>query len=57
MELNIPTGLPLLYGFDAKLNVKSRSYLASKEEVEQRLKMYEERRLGKRIVDTHAEAR
>jgi len=33
VNLNIPTGIPLVYEFDAELNVVSRRYLASAEEL------------------------
>ncbi|MCB5253975.1 MAG: 2,3-bisphosphoglycerate-dependent phosphoglycerate mutase, partial [Candidatus Cloacimonetes bacterium] len=33
VSLNIPTGIPLIYEFDAELNVTKRYYLADEEEV------------------------
>jgi len=33
MELNVPTGTPLVYDLDAKLNVKSKKYLGDPEEI------------------------
>jgi len=43
----IPTGLPLVYEFDSKVNVKRHYYLAPEEEVKERLKQYEENRTHK----------
>lgn len=38
LEVNIPTGIPLVYDFDDKFNVVDKYYLGDKEEIEKKIK-------------------
>ena len=35
LDVNIPTGIPLVYDLDEKLNVKSKKYLGDEETIKQ----------------------
>ena len=47
VDLNIPTGLPLVYEFDNEANPVNHFYLANDIELKEKLRKYEENRMGK----------